>query len=241
MVKISPLTIIIPVHNEATRLMECYSRLAAYHAQGFLFDVIFVENGSVDKTWGILQAVSSTHEWITALRVDGRGKGKALQVGVLASRGDLVYTADVDFSTPLSELSAFVAALPGQDVVIGSREIFPSVVHTTLKRRLIGRAFHALVGGLAPGIRDTQCGFKLYRRDVALDLFGALQITGLAYDVEILYLAHRMGYKVREIPVIWTHDQDSRVNLVRDSLRMFWDVLKIPVIHAQLNKIKLPA
>jgi dolichyl-phosphate beta-glucosyltransferase len=123
--------------------------------------------------------------------------------------------------------------------VIGSREVDRKWVKTSLKRRLIGRGFHLLTNWLTPGIRDTQCGFKLFRRPVALDLFSACQINGFAFDLEVLYLARLRGYSVRELPVKWVADPDSRVDLARDPWRMLWDCLSVPLIHHQ--KIKLPA
>jgi dolichyl-phosphate beta-glucosyltransferase len=240
----SPLTIVIPCYNESARLPAAFENLSQYKRVR-AFDVVFVENGSVDSTWAILQAFCKANPWARAIRT-ARGKGRAVRAGVLAACGDLIYTADVDFSAPLSELETLEREIDefdkidGFDIAIGSREVSPAMTETTLTRRIVGRAFHTLAGGLT-GVSDSQCGFKLYRRNVAWGLFSVMQTSGLAFDVEILYLARQFGYRVIEVPIFWKHDPDSRVNLVTDSWRMAWDVLKIPVIHAQLNKIKLPA
>jgi dolichyl-phosphate beta-glucosyltransferase len=139
---------------------------------------------------------------------------------------------DVDLSTPIEALAEFMAMAAMYDVVIGSREDVPALVHTTLTRRLIGRAFHALVRDLVPGVRDTQCGFKLFRDAAARAVFGQAQLTGMAFDVEALYLTRLHGYSIGVLPVAWEHNPDSRVDLVWDSLDMARDVLTIPWLHS---------
>jgi dolichyl-phosphate beta-glucosyltransferase len=238
----SALTIVIPVYNEARRLPITLTALEHFHDMAYLFDVIFVENGSTDQTYEFLREYEQDgHPWMSVIQ-SRKGKGYALKLGVFHAQGDFIYTADCDLSTPLSELFRFIENSPGYEIVIGSRAVESSRIKTTFIRRVIGRTFHSLVHSLVPGIQDTQCGFKLYRRDVALDLFTRSKLGGWAFDVEILHLALKLGYRVKEIPVRWVHDKDSRVNLLTDSWRMFWDVLKIPLIHSQIERTeKLPA
>jgi dolichyl-phosphate beta-glucosyltransferase len=235
----SPLTIVIPIYNEARRLTCCMTALEWFHDEAYLFDVLFVENGSTDESYQIVNEYALTHEWVSILQT-APGKGRALRAGVLAAEGDFIYTADCDFSTPLPYLFSFVENIPKADIVIGSRALQSSQVKTTLKRRVIGRVFHSLVASIVPGFQDTQCGFKLYRREAARALFSSAKLDGFAIDVEILYLAQRFGYRIKEIPVRWKHDPDSRVDLVKDSFKMLRDVLRIPGLHAKLPKL-LPA
>lgn len=237
----SALTIVIPVYNEARRLPCTLTALEHFHDQAYLFEVIFVENGSTDQTFEMLDEYAAEHSWLKVIQ-SRKGKGYALKLGVLHADGDFIYTADCDLSSPLTELFRFVENSPGYDLVIGSRAVESSRIKTTFIRRVIGRTFHRLVHSLVPGIHDTQCGFKLYRRAAAIDLFTRSQLGGWAYDVEILHLAIKLGYRVKEIPVRWVHDKNSKVNLLTDSWRMFWDVLKIPLIHSQIERYeKLPA
>jgi dolichyl-phosphate beta-glucosyltransferase len=151
---------------------------------------------------------------------------------MLAARGKYRYMADCDLSTPVREIANFMRAIDDwQDVVIGSREMQREAVKATFKRRVIGRAFHLLTGALVPGVRDTQCGFKMFTGAAAETIFSRAKINGMAFDVEALYLARRLGYRVKEMPVPWEHDPDSRVNLVTDSLQMLKDVLTIPLMQ----------
>jgi dolichyl-phosphate beta-glucosyltransferase len=159
-----------------------------------------------------------------------RGKGRALVEGVRASRGALVLISDADFSAPIEELAKLEVAIEaGAAVAIGSRAKRGSrEVDQPLHRRAMGKGFNLLVQALLlPGLWDTQCGFKLFRGEVAGDLFGRLSVDGFAYDVEVLYLARRSGWEVSEVPVRWINSTTSRVQAVRHSREMLIDVLRI--------------
>jgi dolichyl-phosphate beta-glucosyltransferase len=196
-------------------------------------EVLLVDNGSTDGTQALIDWYTQKYSWVDGICLKERGKGAAVAAGMLGARGDVLYMADVDFSTPLTELSKMMYQLISNDVVIGSRELDRGRVSTTITRRVIGRVFHEIVSGLVPGIQDTQCGFKLFTRHAARYLFSQLKITGLAFDVELLYLAHRAGFSVKELPVQWRQNSDSRVKLGIDSAQMLRDVLSIPVLHAK--------
>lgn len=229
------LSVIVPVHNEERRLPRCLDELTRWlWARNYLYEIIVVSNGSTDGTARICAEHAQIFSHFKWFDYPERGKGLAVRRGMLAARGMYRLMMDVDLSTPLDEITPALRLALTHDVVIGSREAEPHKVKTTIQRYVIGRAFHALVQDLAPGIRDTQCGFKLFHHEAASRIFSLAQINGMAFDVEALFLARLLGYDVHEMPVTWTHDADSRVRLVGDSLGMLWDVLNIPTLHARV-------
>ena len=239
------LSVIIPLHNEERRLKTAMSKLLNYRiSQPTDMEVILAENGSTDITRELCYWYAHKFPWVRVVTVPERGKGAAVRAGMLAATGAWRYMADVDFSTPLSEIMAvFWPARELADVIIGSREMPESTVHTSISRRVIGRAFHALITGMIPNVPDTQCGFKLFHQIAAMEIFGRLKLTGLAFDVEVLYLARRLGYEIAKVPVHWQADGETRVDLVHDSARMLRDVLTIPSLHRADCPVKkeLPA
>jgi dolichyl-phosphate beta-glucosyltransferase len=153
-----------------------------------------------------------------------------VRAGVLAATGDLLLVTDADLSTPIAELDLLLAALDRCEVAIGSRNVAGArvTVPQRLDRRLMGRVFNLLVRVLLlPGVQDTQCGVKLFRRDAALAVFQRCRSDGFAFDVEALALARRLGYRVAEVPVEWRNSPDSRVRPLLDVPRMFWELLTI--------------
>jgi dolichyl-phosphate beta-glucosyltransferase len=234
------LSVIIPVHNEARRLPACIEQTIQYlFRTSYNYEVIVVDNGSTDETWSVCEQYRKTYGHFFPLRLPERGKGAAVRAGMLASSGRYRLMMDCDLSTPLTEIrNALDLIRQDYDIVIGSREMKGAKVKATILRRLIGRIFHSMIVDLVPDIKDTQCGFKLFKDFAARDLFERQKIDGMAFDVEILWMARLRGYPVMEMPVQWTHDPDSRVRLVGDSLTMLRDVINIPLMHA---KIKLPA
>jgi dolichyl-phosphate beta-glucosyltransferase len=233
------LSVIIPAHNEARRLPACIEQTIHYlFRTSYQYEIIVVENGSTDDTWKICEKYRGIYGHFFPLRLPQRGKGAAVRAGMLAASGRYRLFMDADLSTPLREIAHALEHIRKSDIVIGSREMDRSSVKSTFHRRFIGRIFHALITDLVPDIHDTQCGFKMFRDYAAMQLFGEQKLTGMAFDVELLWLARLRGYSVREMPVQWTHDSDSRVRLVGDSLSMLWDVVNIPAAHL---KVKLPA
>lgn len=231
------LSVIIPVHNEEKRLKNCLDNTIRYlHARGYPYEIIVVDNGSTDETWEICEAYYPYAHYFP-IHMAQRGKGLAVQAGMLYAHGRYRLMMDCDLSTPLFEIPKALTHMPENDIVIGSRELEPSLVHTTLKRRVIGRVFHSLVTDLVPNVQDTQCGFKMFRDWCALDLFNRQKLTGMAFDVELLWLARMLRYSVYEMPVAWTNNADSRVRLFGDSFQMLWDVINLPVYH---SRIKVP-
>jgi dolichyl-phosphate beta-glucosyltransferase len=163
-----------------------------------------------------------------------RGKGAALRTGVAATRGDIVLLSDVDLSTPLAELQKLLPFLAKNAIAIGSRAIDVGLVRRRQPwhRVLLGRAGNLVIRALAvPGIGDTQCGFKLFRGDVARELFAAATIDRFAYDVEILHLARRRGIAIAEVPVLWFNSPESKVRVFPDAIQTLADVFRIRWRH----------
>lgn len=228
------LTVVVPCYNEEGRLeatvREC---VAALRAAGRAFELIVVDDGSVDGTSALARRLGAELPECSLLRLAAnRGKGYAVRTGILNARGSLVLFMDADGATPMSELDRLEGAIEaGADVAIGSRVVPDEHVTVRAKwyRRVIGRGFQLLMRALTVvrGIRDTQCGFKLFRDEVAQDLFSRMRMNGFSFDVEVLMMAQRRGYQVAEVPVNWEHQPGSRVNLVLDSIRMARDLFII--------------
>lgn len=232
-------SLVIPAYNESARIENCVRSVARWAAErpgGREWEVILVDDGSTDDT--VARAKRCAEAEDLSLRVVGyapnRGKGAAIRYGVLGSSGDPVLVSDTDLSTPLSEWSKLAERLPAHPIAIGSRAIEQALVRKKqpFYRQFMGRTFNRFVRLLAvPGIGDTQCGFKLFRGDVARGLFRDARVDRFAYDVEILFLARRRGIPIAEVPVVWINSPESKVAVVRDSLRMLWDLLRIRWLH----------
>ena len=225
------LSIVIPAYNEARRLPESFARLYEYlQRQPYLAEVIVVDDGSDDSTAAVVRAWMGRWHALRLIQIPHTGKGGAVRAGALAAQGAWIFLADADFSMPVQELSLFAPSeYPSTDVLIGSREV-PGArrIGEPFYRHLMGRAFNLAVQWLlAPGIRDTQCGFKRLRREVALDLFFHQSVTGWGFDVELLYVARLRGYVIREIPISWYYKTGSKIHPVRDTLTMGRDLISI--------------
>jgi len=236
--------LVLPAYNERGRIEASLKGIAAWHAGrpgGWDWDVILVDDGSTDGTAELARRVAAGVRLpLTILRHDrNRGKGAAIRTGVLATAGDPILISDVDLSTPLTEWAKLAERLPTHPVAIGSRAIERDLVRRAQPayRVALGKVGNVLVRLLAvPGIRDTQCGFKLFRGDVARRLFREAVIDRFAYDMEILFLARRAGVAIAEVPVLWFNSPDSRVSVVRDSLVTLRDLLRIRWIHRKTRK-----
>jgi dolichyl-phosphate beta-glucosyltransferase len=238
------LSIIIPAYNEEQRLPRTLGLLETFFRDGTgdlrLHEIIVVDDGSRDGTSAVVRARQSAVH-LRLLRLErNRGKGAASRAGMLAADGDCLLIYDADAATPVSEIPRLVEQLwAGADVVIGSRVRGrkQNLVSMQWHRRLIGSVYHALCSALIPGIDDAACGAKLFTRDAARDLFSRQRIDRFAFDIEVLSLAMRRGYKICELPVRWEAIPGSKVNLVRDSLNMSWSVLGLYVRHMLLRDL----
>jgi dolichyl-phosphate beta-glucosyltransferase len=227
------ISIIIPAYNESARIGPTLARINEYCGASFeRFEIIVVNDGSSDDTAAV---VSEAGRRIPAVRYasyeQNRGKGYAIRFGVAMSKGDLVLISDADLSTPIEEVEKLLVFHDaGYDIIIGSRAVEGSCVEVKQPfwRIFMGKVFNRIVRFLImEDFRDTQCGFKLFAGTVARALFSTAVVDRFAYDVEILYLARKAGYKIREVPIRWINSPDSRVNPLKDSLQMLKDIIRM--------------
>jgi dolichyl-phosphate beta-glucosyltransferase len=221
------LSVVIPAYNEENRIAATLVSIEAYlKARGEPFEILVVDDGSTDRTAEIAEL-----QEVRVLRLPlNRGKGAALQAGVLASSGTWVLLTDADLSTPIEDLPRLEAHRDAADLIVGSRAAPDSQVtrHQPLYRELMGKSFNLLLRGLRlTELRDTQCGFKLLAGDAARELFSRLSIERFAFDVELIRMAKLRGLTIREVGVRWHNSHPSRVHPLTDSLRMLRDVLRL--------------
>jgi dolichyl-phosphate beta-glucosyltransferase len=227
------LSIVVPAFNEQDRLEPTLRSYLGYcRATARSIELIVVDDGSVDGTSQVVEQLAGEFPELRLIRLaENRGKGFAVRSGVVNARGRSILFADADGATPINEIERLEAALHDRnDVAIGSRAIAARDVRVNAKlyRRIIGRVFHGMVETLTVrGVRDTQCGFKLFRGPVAHDLFSRMRMRGFSFDVELLMMAQRRGYRIAEVPVNWTHQPGSKVNLALDSMLMLRDLFII--------------
>ncbi len=248
------LTLVLPAYNEADRIGPALDELFA-----FLDDpgtesqlparirVLVVDDGSTDRTAHLVldrpeaSRPESAACRLELLRVPHGGKGAAVRAGMLAATGDLVVFADADMATPPDQLPLLVAALGTADVALGSR-IQPdgSDMRATQPpyRRLLGRVFHGLASVWVVGpIQDTQCGFKGFRLSAAREVFGRQRVTSIVFDVEVIYLIRRLGYRMTVVPIRWADRRGSRMHPgPRMALRVAWDLFRVPLLHRRVRR-----
>jgi dolichyl-phosphate beta-glucosyltransferase len=227
------LSVVIPAYNEERRLEPTLRTYLAYcRRRGLNVELIVVDDGSTDGTTALVERLAGEFAELRLIRLaQNQGKGYAVRSGIVNARGRRILFADADGATRIEEVERLEAALDaGADLAIGSRVLAAAdvKVRTRVHRRIVGRAFHILVGLTGvDGISDTQCGFKLFRGPVAHVLFSRMRTAGFSFDVEVLIMARLCDFDVAEVPVNWTHQPGSRVNLVTDSARMAWDLVRI--------------
>jgi dolichyl-phosphate beta-glucosyltransferase len=227
------LSIVIPCYNEEQRLPRTIEQIERYLAgKGLSYELILVDDGSTDGTRKIMDAAAERNRSVRLEALPhNRGKGRALAEGVAAARGAEILVTDADLSTPIEELDKLMAELrKGAGVAIASRALRGSRVEVSqpIYRVLMGKAFNLLVQAvLLPGVWDTQCGFKLFRGDIAHEVFAELTTDGFGYDPEVLYRAKKRGEKIAEVPVVWRNSAPTKVSPIKSSLDMFRHVLRI--------------
>lgn len=224
-------SILIPCYNEEKRIEKSLKRVLLYlesKKNDLDYEVITINDGSNDKTLEIL----NKYNGIKVISYgQNRGKGYAVNQGVLNSNKNLILLTDADLSTPIEELEKFLEiSKEGHDILIGSRKVKESIVTQPKSRRIAGNIFNKITKVLFLGnFYDTQCGFKLFKKDVAKDIFSKAKIEGFAFDVEILHIANKKRYKIKEVPITWVNEGDSKVKVGRDSYRMLRDIIKIRI------------
>jgi glycosyltransferase involved in cell wall biosynthesis len=227
------LSIIIPAHNEELRLPGTLEQTIKFmDSQPYQIEILVVENGSQDRTLEIAREFTQRDPRIQVLQSVEPGKGRAVRLGMLAAKGEYRFMCDADFSMPVEEINRFLPpALKGAQIAIASREVPGAVRYNEpAYRHLIGRGYNLLIRMLAlPGLHDTQCGFKCFRSEVAEDLFQKQTLTGWSFDVEVLFIARCHGYQIVELPIPWYFNADSKVRVLRDSLHMGIDLIKIRI------------
>ncbi len=233
----SKLTVVIPAYNEASRLNQHLKSVQEYLKENYPgYELILVDDGSTDNTSSIISESIKTNSGAKLISyTPNRGKGFAVKTGVRASHGDVVLFMDADMSTPLSEIPKILKMLNGADIVIGSRGRSDSKIskRPPIYRRLASSAFDQIKFAMV-GLRefaDTQCGFKVYRGDIARKLFGQSQIDRFMFDAEILYLAQRAKYKILEMPVSWADAPGSHVRFWEGIINMFRDLWRIKYVN----------
>lgn len=225
------LSIIIPAHNEESRLSKTLDEILQFSgSQSFHSEIIVIENASVDRTLDIARECARTHSSIRVIHEDRPGKGLAVRTGMLAAGGEYRFICDADLSMPAAEISRFLPpALTGVDIGIASREAPGAVRYNEPPlRHFVGRVFNTMVRIIVlHRLQDTQCGFKCFNRKAAEMLFPLQTIHGWTFDVEILAIAQKMGFKIVEVPIPWYYHGDSKVRVLRDSLKMARDLFRI--------------
>lgn len=235
-------SIVIPAYNEADKISSTLTQVVNFMRNfSTEFEIIVVDDGSKDNTVQIVSDYKRENREVVLIKNIHMGKGPALSAGVKKSKGKYIYIADADLSTPISELKKLSVWLIDHDydIVIASREGRGSErINEPFYRHLMGRVFNTLVQlTILPGIKDSQCGFKLFRSSVAKRLFDNLEISSVtkeiktaytgAWDVELLYIAKLLGYSIKEVPVKWIFVRTTRVSPLRDSIKMVKEILHI--------------
>jgi glycosyltransferase involved in cell wall biosynthesis len=224
------LSIIIPAYNEERRLPISLPKILEYlERQPFASEVVVVDDGSVDNTRAVVQSFQGGPIPVRLICNPHAGKGAAVRTGMLQAEGEYLFLCDADLSMPIEQIERFLPPVVTAPIAIGSREA-PGArrFNEPGLRHLMGRVFNLIVRLFAvPGFQDTQCGFKCFRRAEAQEIFRRQIMTGFGFDVEVLYLARRLGYQTVEVPIDWYFMANSKVNPLRDTMRMFSDVLRV--------------
>lgn len=228
------LSVVIPVYNEERRLAKNLDRIMAFlKKQRSEFEVILVDDGSTDRTGRILGDYGRRFRWVKLLRHEkNQGKGAAVRTGMLVAKGERMLMTDCDLSTPMEELEVLMNHAADFDIVIGSRRLAEKKLGRMPERyrTFLGDIYYELLRlVLLPEVRDTNCGFKLFSHKVIKPVFLRAKINRWGYDAEVLFLAHRLGYTIKEVPVKWTHFAGSKVKVVDAMVQTLGELASIKI------------
>jgi dolichyl-phosphate beta-glucosyltransferase len=226
------LSIVIPVYNEEKRIGDTLRKIVDFlKTKDFSREIVIVDDGCRDHTIDLATKILEGTNFRILKNVRNMGKGASIRTGMLAAEGEVRLFTDADLSTPVEELDKLIVPIRGgYDVSFGSRAMKGSLllVRQPFHREMMGRIFNLFVQILhLPGVKDTQCGFKMFTGRAADAIFQRQKMKGFCFDVEVLVLAGRLGYKMKEIPVSWIDSPQSKVNPLKDSLKMLWDLIKL--------------
>ncbi len=230
------ISIVIPTYDEEKRIEDSIKAIEQYlQINGFDYEIIISDDGSTDKTLSAVRKIMVGNEKIKLVANKHKGKGSAVRAGIMHSTGNFVLFTDADLSTPIEEIDKLKKTLDeGYDIAIASRALPGSKIlkHQSWHRELLGKFLNRIIQLLyVPGISDTQCGFKLFKGRVARELFSQQKINGFLFDVEVLYLARKKGFKIAEVPITWKHNEPSRVSIISDLPRVLWDLINIRFLY----------
>jgi dolichyl-phosphate beta-glucosyltransferase len=231
-VKNKSISVVIPAYNEEKRIAPTIERIWEYlDARPGEFEMLIVDDGSRDSTAALVKEIAGRLPNIGVLANErNMGKGHSIRKGILSAKGELMLISDADLSTPIEELEKLTPYLEEFDIAIGSRGLKESdiAVRQPWYRERMGKSFNMLVRLLVVGgVKDTQCGFKLFRGDAARRVFELSRIKGFSFDVEALFIAKKLGYRIKEVPIRWLDSPASTVSVFSAPLRMFADLFKI--------------
>ena len=225
------LSIVIPAYNEESRIAQTLDTVVNYvEGRGYSWEVVVADDGSHDGTAGLVEAFAGENPNVRLVKLSHKGKGWAVKWGMLEAQGQYRFIADADLSMPIEHLERFLPpALSDFDIAIGSREAPGSRrFHEPFRRHLMGRVFNWMVRLLAVrGFSDTQCGFKCFEAQAAETVFSIQRAHGFGFDVEALFLAQRLGMRIKEIPIDWYYHEGSKVKPLRDSFLMLRDIFSV--------------
>lgn len=225
------LSLVIPVYNEEKRIAKGLREILEFmKTQPYVWELIVVDDGSLDSTRNIAGKMLKDVKNGRIISSIHTGKGGAIKQGVMNAKGEWVIFLDIDLATPMAELPTFMDARSEYDILIGSRKMEGAnvTVHQPKFREFGGKVFTWLTNRIATkGVSDITCGFKLFRTNLAKQLFRKSRLSDWSFDAEILFLAQKTGARIKEMPVVWKDDPNTKVSLVRDTLNAFTGLLKI--------------
>ena len=225
------LSLIVPAYNEESRLPDTLGQLHEFaNSQSYEIEVLIIENGSRDQSFQLAKNFSNQHTNFHAYHLEEKGKGLAVRFGMLKATGSYRMMLDADLSMPTDQIPRFIPPqIEKPEIVVASREAQGAVrYHEPQFRHIGGRAINLIIRLLAlPGLQDSQCGFKCFRDDIAIDLFNVQKMDGWSFDIELLVIARRRGYRIEELAIPWYYNEQSHVSPIRDAFQIIFDLMKI--------------